>query len=77
MFLNIAANATSRLSGVDSDPIFNALSGIIDISTLQSLQCIFDELAYIKNNFIEMDTSITPYLQSITVSSTCLLFIKK
>lgn len=70
MFLSIASNATSRLSGVDADMIHNALDGHIPLSNLSSLHCISDELAYFKNNFTNINMLIIPYLQSISQQST-------
>lgn len=70
LFLSIASNATSRLSGVDADLIHNALAGHIPLSSLSSLHCIGDELAYFKNNFTNINMLIIPYLQSISQQST-------
>ncbi|KAL7040453.1 hypothetical protein ACKWTF_000398 [Chironomus riparius] len=70
MYLNIAANASNRLSGADFSAIKNALSGEIDISSLESIRCISDELSYIKNNLTNIDSSIIPNLSSITQGTT-------
>lgn len=74
-FLDIAANATGRIASVDSLAVYNAFSGVTPLSSLDTLSCIADDLAYMKENFTNIDSSLIPSIQSQVLPSSSMLIL--
>lgn len=65
-----AANATSSLSGVDSEIIFEILNGVINPPFVSPLDCVESYLIAMKNRIARLKNSFIPQLQILTVKST-------
>lgn len=65
-----AANATSFLSGINSDVIYSILNGGV-VSPLPSpLNCISNDLMFMSNQISNLINNIIPGFQSIAIHST-------
>ena len=68
--LIFAANATSHISGVSFDAAFNILNNPITPPFGMPLDCIADDLIYIRNYIWTIIKSIAPGLKVFEVAST-------
>ena len=65
-----AANATSSLSGIDSDIIYSILKGSTTPQFVEPLDCISNKLLFINNQISVLVNSIIPGFQDVIVNST-------
>lgn len=71
-----AANATSHYSGVDSDLVNNFLRGLGNSSLASPLDCIQNDLVYIRNEISTLANFVIPQLETFAVNSTSKSFFK-
>jgi hypothetical protein len=66
----LAANATSTLSGVDSETIYNILMGTTTAPFAHPLSCIETDLVYLAGQISILVNNIIPGLQNFNVNAT-------
>lgn len=65
-----AANATSTLSGVDSEIIYNILTGVTVAPFTYPLSCIETDLVYLAGQISILVNNIIPGLQNFAINAT-------
>jgi hypothetical protein len=70
VMLIYAANATSILSGVDSDIIYNILMGVTPAPFVYPLSCVETDLVYLAGQISILLNNIIPGLQNFAVNAT-------
>jgi len=68
--LIFAANATSILSGVDSDTIYNILMGVTPAPFAYPLSCVETDLVYLAGQISILVNNIIPGLQNFAINAT-------
>jgi len=71
-----AANATNHYSGVDSNLVNNFLRGLEDSSFASPLDCIQNDLVYMRNEISTLVNYVIPQLENFAVNSTSKSFLK-
>jgi len=71
-----AANATNSLSGVDSELVYNILKGLITPPFASPLDCIANELIYMRTQVSNLINNIIPALENLAENSTSKCFLK-
>ena len=65
-----AANATSYLSGVDSDIIYSILNGETISPFPSPLDCVESDLIYMKNQIAYLINNVIPGYENFAINST-------
>jgi hypothetical protein len=65
-----AANVTSSLSGVDAETIYAILNGEVIDPLPEPLDCIANDLNFIKNQISQIVNNVIPGFEIIAVNST-------
>ncbi|CAG9797369.1 unnamed protein product [Chironomus riparius] len=66
----LAANATSVLSGIDSEVIYEIINGTVPLPFVEPLDCIATDLINMRNHILLMSNDVIPGLSDFTQVST-------
>jgi hypothetical protein len=70
VMVKFAADATNSLSSVDSELVQNILNGLVTPPFASPLDCIANELIFMRDQISNLRNNVIPGLENLAVNST-------